>query len=134
MLKGFLFELHNTPGHMAAELNQTTDGRMTILCNCNGAVSEADITGCEGEFVERLYSCHIEELERFYDAFFEIMCYPPRRPFKFRLECSFDGNYVISSGIDVLPNEIAKLVPYLRRKGLSIPLAKGKEKRISDHR
>lgn len=127
-LKGFTFEMHAAPGNMAAELCHTLDGRRKILCNCNGIITEADITECEDELVEKLYSCHIDGLRRYYDGYICIMSWPPYKHFTFKFECFFDNNYVISAGIDEMPGELFELIPYLRKVGMSFPIKKWKTK------
>ena len=119
-LNGFRFEIHNAPGNMIIELNEKTDGRRFLLCNCNWSNTETDITHKEAEFVEGLNSCGIQNLDARYISPID---YDPLSLFGWALDCCFDGIHIISSG-EVIPDEIDRMVVLLRQFGMSIPLLK----------
>ena len=102
---------------LAMILNTTTDKRKVLLCNCNGALSEVDITDIEDLFVKNIYACNVDKLEEYYWTGISIA------GIVYKLSVSFDDIYIKSKG-EYFPDELYKFLMYLRSIGVPMPLKK----------
>lgn len=129
-LHGFRLEIVDWPHYLATDMCIKLDNRKTILCNCNGALSEIDITETENDLAEQLAASQIDKLKRKYDFSMDkgmdfTYCYP--HIFHWKMDCSLDDKHYMSSG-DYVPDELYSVIVVLRKNGISSPLAKVKTK------